>query len=248
MMLVPFTRHSMQSAVSLNALDYHGRLILYPSQSTRVWRDVGVQGRATLGPVQLRAGVFNGVEGSAGDGNAVMAKNPGDLPRLAGHARVALLGEEKGFFYPGIQFTDDPVLSIGVGVDWQRQAIAMAGMDEAANHLALAADVYLHLPTGPDQALVAQATAVRYDDGDVAASTGYGGFVEAGFRFGKFEPIVSFERFNSDQTAGDLTAFHLGGAAFLDQHRTNLKLDVARTRAGATTATWSATLQGQLSF
>lgn len=248
MILVPFTRHSMQSAVSLNGLDYHARLILYPSQSTRIWRDVGIQGRANLGPVQLRAGVFNGVEGTAGDGATVMERNPDDLPRLAGHARVALVGEEKGFFYPGMQFSDTPVLSMGVGVDWQRQAVAVTGMTEAADHLALAADVYLHLPTGPDQALVAQATAVRYDDGDVATSTGYGGFVELGFRFGRFEPIVAFDRFNSQRAAGDHTGFHLGGAAFLDQHRTNLKLDVARLRNGATEASWSATLQGQLSF
>jgi len=246
MIIIPFTRHALQSAVSLNGLDYHGRLILYPSQSTRVWRDVGVQARANVGRVQVRGGVFNGVEGAAGDGAAVMAKNPGDVPRVAGHARVSLLGDDKAFFYPGMQFIATPVLSVGLGADWQQDAIgAMGGPDD---HLALAADVYLHLPTGPDQAIVAQATAVRYDDGATATSTGYGGFVQAGFRVRKVEPIVAHEHFVADLAAGDLRAVHLAGAVFLDQHRTNLKLDVGRTHAGTAPATWAAALQAQLSF
>lgn len=245
MMLVPFTRHAMQSAVSLNGLDYHAKLVLYPSQSTRVWRDVGVGVRATVGPVQLRAGVFNGVEGAAAT-PTTMARNADDLPRLAGHARVSLVGDDKGFFYPGLQFSPAPVVSVGVGADWQRGAIAaMAGPDD---HLALAADVYAHLPTGADQAIVAQATVVRYDDGAAATSTGVGGFVEAGFRVGKVEPIVAYEHFAADLAAGDLRAVHLGGAWFVDQHRTNLKVDVTRARVGAAADTWSATLQAQLSF
>lgn len=245
MMLVPFTRHALQSAVSLNGLDYHGKLVQYPTQSTRVWRDVGVGARATLGPVQLRAGVFNGVEGAAAT-PTTMARNAGDLPRVAGHARVSLVGDDRGFFYPGLQFAPTPVVSVGVGVDWQRGAIAtMAG---PVDHRGLAADVYAHVPVGRDQAIVAQATAVRYDDGTAATSTGTGGFVEAGFRVGRFEPIAAYEHFAADVAAGDLRAVHLSGAVFLDQHHTNLKLDVARVRAGTDPRAWSATLQGQLSF
>ncbi len=245
LMLVPFTRHALQSAVSLNGLDYHAKLVLYPSQSTRVWRDVGVGARAALGPVQLRAGVFNGVEGAAATATT-MARTAGDLPRVAAHARVSLVGDDQGFFYPGLQFSPTPVVSLGVGVDWQRGAIGtMAG---PVDHRGLAADVYAHLPVGRDQAVVAQATAVRYDDGAAATSTGTGGFVEAGFRVGRLEPIVAYEHFAADVAAGDLRAVHLAGALFLDQHHTNLKLDVARVRVGAEPRAWSATLQGQLSF
>lgn len=245
MMLVPFTRHALQSAVSLNGLDYHTKLVLYPNQSTRVWRDVGVGARAYLGRVQLRAGVYNGVEGAAATATT-MARNADDLPRLAAHARVSLVGDDKGFFYPGLQFSDQPVVSVGVGVDWQRGAIpTMASPDD---HLALAADVYAHVPTGPEQAVVVQGTVFRYDDGDTATSTGLGGFVEAGFRVGRVEPIVAYEHFAADVAAGDLRAVHLGGALFVDQHRTNLKLDVTRARTGTAANTWAATLQAQLSF
>ena len=67
-------------------------------------------------------------------------------------------------------------------------------------------------------------------------------------RIAEVEPIVAYELFAADLAAGDLRAVHLGGAWFVDQHRTNLKLDVTRARVGAAADTWSATLQAQLSF
>jgi hypothetical protein len=250
MMLVPFTRHAMQSAISLNGIDYHTALIRYPTSSTRVWRDVGVQVRGVLDRLQLRAGVFNGVEGTAGDAEAeIMPKNPGDVPRLAGHARYSFVGDDKGFFFPGVGFTDQTIVSAGVGVDWQHDAIAGANATAApADHLALAADVYAQISTLPGQALIVQATAVRYDDGAMSTATGYGGFVEAGYRMGAFEPIVSVERFRADNSAGTTRTVHAGGAAFIDQHRTNIKLDVARAHPVNQPVVWSTTLQAQLSF
>lgn len=251
MIIVPFTRHSMQSAISLNGVDYHGSLIRYPAGSTRVWRDVGVQLRADLDRFQVRIGAFNGVEGTAADAaTSIVAKNPGDAPRVSAHARAAIVGEEsKTFFYPGIQFTDVTVVSAGVGVDWQRGAIAAP--DPASNpddHLALAADVFAQISTGPAQAVIAQVTAVRYADGPAATSTGYGGFLEAGYRYGMVEPIIGIDRFSADRSAGTTRTLHFGGAVFVDKHRTNFKLDVARIHPVSIAATWSATLQAQLSF
>lgn len=80
------------------------------------------------------------------------------------------------------------------------------------------------------------------------STTGFGGFVEAGYRIGMFEPIVSAELFRSDVEAGDFVGLHGGGAVFFDKHRANLKVDVARTVAGEAAAVWSGALQGQLSF
>ena len=64
----------------------------------------------------------------------------------------------------------------------------------------------------------------------------------------RFEPVVAYEHFAAEVPAGDLRAIHLGGAWFVDQHRTNLKLDVTRARSGTAANTWSATVQAQLSF
>jgi hypothetical protein len=251
MMLVPFTRHALQSAASLNGIDYHGKLILYPTGSTRIWRDVGVQGRAALveGKLLLRGGVFNGVEGVAGDEMAgTVDRNIGDVPRVAGTVRGVIVGKEDGFFLPGIRFADVPTVSIGVGADWQHDAIGtMAGPHD---HLALAVDAFAEIPTAFEQAVVVQATAVRYDDGDGAATTGLGGFVEAGYRIGRFEPIVSAELFQADAAmdGGDFFGLHGGGAAFFDKHRANLKIDVARTETAGAAAVFTGTLQGQLFF
>jgi hypothetical protein len=48
MMLIPFTRHGLQSAASLNGIDYHSKLILFPAGGNRIWRDAGVQVRADI--------------------------------------------------------------------------------------------------------------------------------------------------------------------------------------------------------
>jgi hypothetical protein len=251
MMLVPFTRHALQSAASLNGIDYHGKLIIYPAGSTRIWRDVGVEGRASLveGKVLLRGGVFNGVEGVASDDTTMTPeRNIGDVPRVAGTARFVVVGKEDGFFLPGIRFADVPTVSVGVGTDWQHAAIGT--MDGPVDHLAFAADVFAEIPTAFEQAVVAQATAVRYDDGEGATTTGMGGFAEVGYRIGMFEPILSAELFaaDADADAGDFLGLHAGGAAFFDKHRANIKLDVARTESSGAEAVFSAALQGQLFF
>jgi hypothetical protein len=251
LMLVPFTRHDLQGATSLNGLDYHGALIKFPTGSQRVWRDVGVQGRASLADnhVVLRGGIFNGVEGVLADEDTgTMMRNDADLPRAAAHARYVVVGKEDGFFLPGIRFAEEPTVSFGVGVDWQKGAIP--NMDDPRDHLGLAADAFAEIPVVPEQAVIAQATFVRYDDGNGAATTGLGGFVELGYRIGRFEPTVAADVFRADapDDAGDLTGFHVGGAAFLDKHKANLKLDLARIEAGAAGAKLVGTLQAQLLF
>jgi hypothetical protein len=249
MLLLPFSRHNNQSAASLNGVDYHSSVIRFPAGSNRIWRDVGIETTADLagGIVHLRGGVFNGVEGQIPpDGDPM--PNQSDAPRLAAMARVNLLGVEKGMFYSGIHFSDTPILSVGLGVDWQSDAVI--GSEGATDHLGLAADVFAEIPTTTDQEIVAQASLFRYDDGDTAPSTGLGFFAEAGYRIGWFEPIVAVEIFDSDQDASDLLSIQGGAAVFIDRHRTNVKLNVAGSRTGGDDAPTvaSGTLQAQIFF
>jgi hypothetical protein len=252
MMLIPFTRHDLQSAAALNGIDYHSKLIQFAPGSNKVWRDAGVQVRADVagGIVQLRGGVFNGVEGTPpNDMTMTPEKNGSDLPRVAGHARYNILGgAEKAFFYPGIAFSDHPMLSVGVGADWQKDAVA-AGMT-SVDHLGLAADVFLEYPTVTDQEIVFQASGFKYDDGAGAASTGFGFFSEAGYRIGWIEPIGAIEHFDGDaaMNGGDFNGYHLGAAAFIDKHKTNVKLDFAVTQTAGGKNIGSGTLQAQLYF
>ncbi len=250
MMLIPFTRHDLQSAASLNGIDYHARLILFPAGGNRIWRDAGLQVRADLAAnrVHLRGGIFNGVEGLAASDTMPAARNESDLPRLAGHARWNVLGSEKGFFFPGIAFADAPLVSVGMGVDWQADAVMTEGM--ATDHLGLAVDVFAEIPTLADQEVIFQASGFRYDDGDLAPTTGMGFFAEAGYRIGRFEPIVAIDVFEADAPlgVGDFRGLHAGGAVFLDRHRTNVKLDVALIRQGDGDDVVSGALQAQLFF
>jgi hypothetical protein len=251
MMLIPFTRHDLQSAASLNGIDYHSKLIQFPTGGNRIWRDAGVQVRGDIagGIVQVRGGIFNGVEGVAATEAMPVAKNDSDLPRVSGHVRYNILGgPEKGFFYPGIAFSDHAMVSVGVGADWQHGAV-MNGM-ENVDHLGLAADVFAEVPTVTDQEVVFQASAFRYDDGEGAASTGLGFFTEAGYRIGWIEPIAALEYFAADgaANAGDFTGYHLGAAAFIDKHKTNVKLDIALTETAGGDQIGAAALQAQLFF
>jgi hypothetical protein len=249
LMLVPFTRHDLQAATSLNGIDYHARLIEFPTGSNRIWRDVGVQARASLadGLIQLRGGVFSGVAGAAANPMTMAPeRNPSDLPRLAGNARVVVVGKDEGFFLPGIRFAAEPTVSIGLGVDWQKGAVPH--MDAPNDHRAFAADVFAEVPTVEDQEVVAQATAARYDDGSDVATTGTGGFVEVGYRIGIVEPIVSAELFNASVDASDYSGVHGGANVWFNKHKANLKLDVGRVKTGAADARLVGTLQAQLLF
>src|SRR5215831_16846787 len=194
LMLVPLTRHALQSAISLNGIDYHSKLILYPPNSNFIWRDLGIEARGLLagGHLHYRAGIFAGVHGTEATMMMPIARNQSDIPRVAGHVRWNFLGKEETFFFPGISFATEPLLSFGVGVDYQPEAVI--GMERANDYLALASDVFAEIPTrGDTQEVVFQGTFFRYDQGPSATGTGIGGFVEAGYRISWFEPTVAYE-------------------------------------------------------
>ena len=248
LMLVPLTRHALQSAISLNGIDYHSKLVLYPPNSNFIWRDLGVEARGFIDKLNYRFGVFAGVHPTEATMMMPVARNQSDIPRVAGHVRWNFLGREDTFFYPGISFATEPLLSVGVGADYQPSAVA--GMTRANDYLALASDVFAEIPTkGDSQELVFQGTFFRYDQGADAAGTGIGGFVEAGYRVQWIEPLLAYEHFSTDHNpAGDYRALHGGLDAFYEKHRANLKADVAFGKVGTANNLVSFLLQAQLSF
>jgi len=250
LMLVPLTRHALQSAISLNGIDYHSKLILYPPNSNFIWRDLGIEARGLLagGHLHYRAGIFAGVHGTEPTMMMPIARNQSDIPRVAGHVRWNFLGKEETFFFPGISFATEPLLSFGVGADYQPNAVA--AMTRANDYLALASDVFAEIPTkGESQELVFQGTFFRYDQGPDAAGTGIGGFVETGYRINWFEPTVAYEQFSTDHNpAGDYRAIHGGIAGFYEKHKANLKADLALAKQGTAGNLVSFLLQAQLSL
>jgi hypothetical protein len=268
LILLPFTRHSYTGAIALNGVDYHSKLIKFPEGSTKIFRDVGVQLRTVLldKKLQARVGVFGGSQGVALEkgttGQTITVSNPEDLPRVTAHARYALLGTEADLFPKGIYFTKEPMLSVGVGVDFVPSAVlekkavvdgtgAVTTKAELGDHLGMAADVFLDLPIGEDHELVFQATFLYYASGTGAKSSGLGLLTEAGYRIGSFEPVVAFDYFQSDADAADLLAIHTGLNWWIAKHQSNLKLDFGAEKAGdlgSADFVKSLTLQGHLFF
>jgi Phosphate-selective porin O and P len=230
MILAPLSHHALQGATSLNTVDYHSALIRYPRGEGKIWRDAGMQLRGFSGPLHFRFGVFNGVEGSTGT-NGAPATNPDDLPRFVGHVRWNFLGTEPDFFLKGLYFSPEPLLSVGLGADYQPSAVLAD--DQARANLAVALDVFLEKPLGEDQELVLQANVFRYDQGGVHnPASGVGAFVEAGYRLGSLEPVLSAEYFNARVADQDLLALRPGLNLWFQRHTFNLKAELAISRQG----------------
>ncbi|MFB1479919.1 hypothetical protein [Corallococcus sp. RDP092CA] len=226
--LAPLSHHSLQGAIALNTVDYHADLIRYPLGVGKVWRDAGLQVRGFAGPWTYRAAILNGVEGAKLENGQVV--NADDLPRFVGHARYNVWGHESDQFLRGIYFTDQPMLSFGVGGDYQYGAIATAsGVHDA---VALSADVFLDMPMGDDQELVFQGNVFSWQQGFDNARSGTGFFVELGYRVGIVEPVFTTEYFNGRVAATDLLAFRPGLNLWFQKHTFNLKTELAVSRAG----------------
>lgn len=248
MIIAPLAHHSIQGAGSLNTLDYHSGLIKYAAG--KVWRDVGVQARAFAfdSRLHIRAGLFNGIEGRAERTGAdpLPALNIGDAPRLAGHARWNFLGKEEGFFLSGIYFAQTPLLSVGLGGDWQPGALT-----GNRAYYAAAADVFLEYPTLPDQEVIFQANVFRFFRGAASLDSGTGTFAEVGYRIAMIEPVFAFEYFDGDVAGADMLAFRPGVNLWVDKHTFNVKFEVGLTRQGNLREAplgVTGALQAQLSF
>ncbi len=275
LLIVPFSRHGYQSAVSLLAMDYHSDLIRYPSDSTKVWRDAGAQVRGYIFQkrLQYRFAVVSGSENDVMqkdiDDKAVLTTNPKDYPRFVAHVRYNVFGEESDMFAKGIYFSPTPILSFGLSFDYQkdggvdRYATFIkdgAGKDtatidqpgELGDYMAVAADMFAEVPfLGGDHEFIIHADFYRYWHGDASKSSGLGLFGEIGYRYKVFSPIFGVDWFMSDIDKQDLLVIHGGLAWWAMRHNANLKMDVAARRQGdITAAPFSTTisLQAQVFF
>jgi len=259
MMLIPFTHNGLEGAASLHALDYHTTLIHYPPGVGPAFRDAGVQvrGLAFSDRLYYRAGMFEGVRGPgvattpapAPGSAAAMALNPDGEPRFAAMLRLNILGVEDKFFMKGIYFAESPMLSIGVGYDYQRHATRIP--TGISNHAGISTDVFFEYPITEDDEILAKAALVHYSEGTSSLATGTGTFGEVGFRHAWFEPLVGFDYFSTQRSLEDYYAFKGGFNFWLKKHTANLKSELAYTvddRPTTHKRDLIGTLQGQIFF
>ncbi|WP_225888094.1 hypothetical protein [Myxococcus xanthus] len=223
MLLPPLTRHVLQGAVALQAVDYHSSLVRWAPGVGKVWRDIGVQVRGFAGPLGFRAAIFNGVNGKTTPEGTVL--NPDDLPRVTAMARWNFFTREEDLFFQGIYFASEPRLSVGIGADYQPKAVATeSGLHDA---LGTAADVFLDVPLANDQEFVFNATLFHYRQGLDNPQSGTGFYAETGWRFGKFQPLISGEYFKARVDGQDLLVLKPGFNIWFQKHTLNLRTEVA---------------------
>lgn len=235
LILVPLSHHATQGATSLSTLDYHAALLRFPRTLGRAGRDVGVQLRGLVLDDRLhyRVGVYNGIEGAAPAADAPAGTptvNADDVPRVSGQLRVNLLGKESGFFFQGIYFAQAPLLSVGLGADFEPDALRVGAT--TSHYLALAADAFLDLPLGEADELVAQVAFHHYDQGAGSTNTGNGGFVELGWRHEFLQPVVSLDLFDAEADSADTLAWRVGANVWISKHAASVKLEGGVTTVG----------------
>jgi hypothetical protein len=259
MMLVPFNHHTAEGAASLHAIDYHASLIHFPAGDGPAFRDGGLQlrGLAFGDHLAYRVGMFEGVRGPAVATNPAPAPgspaaaplNADGEPRFAASLRSNILGVEERFFYQGIYFAKAPLLSVGVGLDYQRHATRIP--TGISGHTGLSADAFLELPFTDDDELLAKVAVVRWGEGVGAVTTGTGTFGELGFRHQWLEPLVGLDYFHADTSLDDYYGFKGGVNFWLKRHTANVKTEFAYVvddRLTAHKRDLLGTVQGQVFF
>jgi hypothetical protein len=263
LMLVPLTHHTIEGATSLNALDYHAEMIRFPTG--RIFRDVGVQlrGLALNDRLHYRLGVFEGVRNGAVPPPAMPLPTPRPplnhrgQPRFAGMIRGNIVGSEPDFFLKGIYFSKDPIVSVGIGADYQRDSTYQLN-GRPGRYLALSGDVFAEVPFSEADELVFKGSAIYYGEGTSLIGTnlpagGIGTYAELGFRHDFIEYLKARTSSLTPALATvKIVSPHAGVNFWIIKHTFNVKTDVGHRyadRVGAPPTKdvlW--TTQGQIFF
>jgi hypothetical protein len=250
MLLLPFTHHFRQSAVSLVTLDYHVALAKYPSGSHAVWRDMGIEfgGVVLDGHLDYRVAVTNGTPLGHKTTDAVTGLTTIDFarpPRFTGRIGTNILDPDAGFFYGGTSLGKKKVMSGGFSFDVQPDAFG-----SGSHYYALAGDVVLDMPINDILRISGQAAFLHYG-GEDNPTGGTGFMFDFAVGIKNFQPVVLmvdwFRPTASTDFDTDHFEAHYGAGWFIHGHNANVKLDIAVIRSMAVLSV-RGTVQTQLFF
>jgi hypothetical protein len=230
LLLTPGSYNHMQSAATLNAVEYGPYTFLTSTAlQQKVGRDVGVQARGALANkhVEYRAGVFQGYRDARGT----------QPFHVAARLSVSPYAVETGFFYPGTAQGAIRRLLAGLAVEGQQDFHAVHG------------DVFLEQPFGGSLAVTLQGDVSRVDGGSTFTSlpqqTDW--MLEAGLTVAtRFTPYVQVARQVKDRNLPDETSLQLGLVCWRNGHRSNLKTAWTRVTRTGTEARDQFVVQEQL--
>lgn len=217
LLIPPGSHNSLQGGGSILPVDFFANAFVhnlaFRSTHNPYGRDVGFQLRGLVGPVEYRAGVFQGRR-SAPQPTAAGSRNSF---RYAARVQVNFLDPENAYFYGGTYLGTKSVFSVGAAADFQHHS------DDS--YRAFAGDAFLDLPVG-DDGVSAQVNLVHRNGGQrVVLPKQTALSAEAGWRFGaaKLSPIVRVERRWADAAPGDATWLGGGLSYWAFGHTSNLK-------------------------
>ncbi|GAC1600723.1 MAG: hypothetical protein NVS4B10_12530 [Myxococcales bacterium] len=234
-MTMPLSRTSLQSAGAFNTLDLLGDPVRYNTAFNL--RDAGIQVRFVGMDKKLnaRVGLFNGVR--PGNQPATTFVNPDGLPKVGGYIQYAILGQEGGYVFNGIYFSETPIVSLGFGGQYQAKGVptakAVAGKTQAdpSDYTVLTGSYFIELPFSSDAEVVSNGSYYQYRNGAGSRDTGYGMSGDLGFRYGR-EPVISMQYFNSDSHTADYRRPAVALNFWLNKHAWNVKAELAREWKG----------------
>ena len=234
LMLVPFSRNSVQSAATLLPIDYGAFSFAQsaPTQCT-AGRDTGIQARGHLlrKRLEYRIGAFQGVQ------------RPDLEPavRVIGRVQYEFLETEgTGYFYTGTYLGTKRVAAIGAGVDTQH------------DYTAYDLDTFLDHPLGPG-AVTVMAAFNHFENGTTLPTLGEHQVVllEAGYFLPRFRvtPVVQFTRRDAAlQTVADETRWSVGLNYWVARHNASVKAAYGRIQPSGAGARDEFTVQLQLFY
>lgn len=208
-LLLPISRHLLTSTTNFTTADTHSDAFRGIFSGPGAFRDTGVQvrGWALDRKIGFRGGVYEGVRGTPGPFNPITNPNgglaPNSWPRFAGFVNVDVIGSEEGAWLYGVNhWGTEPIVSVGGSGVYQTKSVR--GPNGLTDAMTWSMDVYADYPVnGPESEATLEATGYRSVNGSGSSFTGWGFFVDIGFRYRFIEPYGSYEYFAADSCPTD---------------------------------------------
>jgi hypothetical protein len=225
-LLIPFSHQLLESTTNFIAADVQTDSFRVTNSNFQGLRDTGVQlrGWAFDKHVGFRGGVYEGITpasviiGAApinqnqvpiapavpvaactiASGTATSCLTPKRNPAFGGFINFDLVGsEEGGWLYGAYKWGKDPIISIGVGDNYQSMAVRNLNNNLNDQNI-FSADLYMNIPLGGEAGeIVFEGTFYKNNNGTNTANTGIGAMADLGIRFGKIAPYVALDYFQA---------------------------------------------------
>jgi len=222
-LLIPISHHLLESTTNFVTADVQADAFRFTSSNYQALRDTGIQLRGWLfnkkvgfrggayegntpasvvigaGPAQLNQATNAGGNvtcnsATNGQGNCI---TPQRNPMFGGYVGFDLIGsEEGGWLYGAYKWGKDPIVSIGVGDNYQSRAVRNLNGNLNDQNI-FSADLYFNFPMTEAAELVGEATYYNNSNGTNTANTGMGLSANLGYRFGNVALYGAYDYFSA---------------------------------------------------